>query len=463
MTLTESPLIASIVETPVDRKDLTEAFNAIRNKRGDLDTLFKYLDGPQPLKYSTEKLEELFDSITVHFELNYCSVVVDATLDRIQLEGFAIDGDKSATDKLQAVFDRLHLDLEADAAHEASLATSQAYIIVWKQDGETVVYFNDPRLCHVFYEDANPKQKRYAAKWFNRTDGVQEITLYYADRLEHWVSARMKENQTVDKVEAFTLESSESNTFSVIPVFDLKSKGEIFKIVTIQDAINKLFADEMTAAEFGAVMQRWIISNTDVGSLKNSPNQIWQIPAGDGQGQQASVGQFDATPLSNFSNEIDKLTNAIAVITRTPKHYFMNTGANISGEALLAMEAPLVKKAGKRQAKFGAQWQDIAAFIAQLEGITTTPEKIKPIWKRPESIQPLTEMQTVQTGTSAGVDIETMLLHEGWEQKEIDDMNKRKQANLKKRINTVRVPVDPNTTPADMMNGDNNAGQDSAR
>lgn len=436
----ESVMKSSFVPTEQSRADIVTAFNAINNKRKDLDTLFSYLDGPQPLKYSTAKLAELFRSINARFEENLCSVVVEAVLDRIELEGFAVTNDDAATEKLKEVFDKLHLDLEADEAHRASLATSQAYIIVWKDEGETVAYYNDPRLCHVFYEDANPRKKRYAAKWFSHTDGSQEITLYYVDRIEHWVSAKMEEGAS--KAEAFALGIVEENTFGVIPVFEMKSVGEIFKVLTMQDAVNKLFADMMTTSEFGALAQKWIISNADVSGLKNSPNEIWSIPAGDGQGQQTSVGQFSASPLANFSAEMDRIANKMFVITRTPKHYMMDTGANISGEALLAMEAPLVKKANKRQKRFGMQWQDIGAFILQLEGIDVTPDQVKPIWKRTESIQPLTEMQTIQTATGAGIPLESALVRQGWSQKEIDDVTTKKKAALRSRVNTVRVPVD---------------------
>lgn len=433
MTLTESPLIASIIETPIDRKDLTAAFNAIRNKRKDLDTLFNYYNGPQPLKYSTDKLAELFQNINAHFETNWCSVVVNAVLDRLELEGFQVTGNGAAGVMLTDLFTRLHIDIEADDAHEASLATSQAYIIVWKNEGKTVTYYNDPRLCHVFYEDANPRKKSYAAKWFNRNDGVQEITLYYVDRLEHWVSAKMKEHQTAEKAEAFTLESKETNTYSVIPVFPLFSPGEIFKVITSQDAINKLFADMMTAAEFSALKQKWIISNADVTSLKNSSNEIWGIPAGDGQGQPTSVGQFDATPLDNFSNEMNALASDLFSQTSTPKHYLMPAGANISGEALLAMEAPLTKKVSKRQKRFGAQWQDIAAFIAQLEGMAIEPADIQPIWKRVESIQPFTEAQTRQIDVATGIPLITTLKRDGWKKTEIDAMVNDQKAQDKAR------------------------------
>ena len=437
----ESVMQTTIVPTEQSKADMVAAFKMINGKRKNLDTLFSYLDGPQPLKYSTAKLAELFRNINARFEENLCSVVVDAVLDRIELEGFAVTGNDEATKKLKEVFDKIHLDIEADEAHRASLGTSQAYIIVWKDDGDTVAYYNDPRLCHVFYEDANPRKKRYAAKWFSHIDGRQEITLYYEDRLEHWISAKMSENQNASKAEAFIFAGVEPNTFGVIPVFELQSEGEIFKVLTMQDAINKLFSDMMTTSEFGALSQKWIISNADVSGLKNSPNEIWNIPAGDGQGQQTSVGQFAASPLNNFSAEMDRIANKMFVITRTPKHYLMDTGANISGEALLAMEAPLVKKANKRQKRFGAQWQDIGAFIAQLEGIAVTADMVRPVWKRAESVQPLTEMQTVQTATGAGIPLESALARQGWADDEIAEVTKKKKEALRARVNTIRVPV----------------------
>ena len=47
-------------------------------------------------------------------------------------------------------------------------------------------------------------------------------------------------------------------------------------MIPLQNAINKLVTDLMVAAEYGAFMQRWIISNADTSSLKNAPNEIWE-------------------------------------------------------------------------------------------------------------------------------------------------------------------------------------------
>jgi len=425
--------------------DLERAFEAIRNKRTQLDILFSYVNGPQPLKYSTQRLAEAFENINTHFDLNWMSVVVDSTLDRIQLTGFDTQEDAS-NEKLAILFDRLHLDIEADKAHFASLSTSQGYIIVWKNAETVEAYYNDPRLCAVFYDPANPNKKTYAAKWFNRADGTQEITLYYTDRLEHWVSTKVQTGTSVDKSSAFVLEVTETNPYGVIPVFELKSAGEIFKVTSLQDAENKLFSDMMIAAEFGAYVQRYVISNSDPGSLKNAPTEIWWIPSGDGAGQQSSVGQFNPTQLNNYLDAMDKIANAIAIITRTPKHYFMTTGASISGEALLAMESPLIKKCQKRQREFGAQWQDIAQFMLQLDGVKVEASDIWVLWERSESIQPKTEAETRQLAVNTGIPLVTVLRREGWGEDEIaamqDDqklMDKAKQTVAQAVLNDLRI------------------------
>lgn len=402
--------------------DFERAFAVIKTKRPGLNELFSYVNGPQPLKYSSTKIRDAFREITAHFEINWCSVVVDTSLDRLELNGFDLGKDqKAANDVLSDVFDDLHIDLEADKAHEAALSTEFAYIMVWKNDeGEIELSYNDPRLAHVFYEPSNPRKKSYAAKWFRRADRKHEIVLYYKDRLEHYVSR--SEKTTIEKPNNFILESTEDNTYGVIPVFELKTRGEIVKVLSIQDAINKTFADMMVAAEFGAFVQRYVITNSDPGNLKNSPGEIWWIPAGDGMGQQSSVGQFATTDLKNYLDAMNELASDMAIITRTPKHYLMNTGSNLSGEALLAMEAPLVKKVDKHKNRFDASWQDIAQFILQLGGIEVKASKIAIVWAPVESLQPKTQAETRQISFNTGIPLITMLRREGWSEGEIDKL-----------------------------------------
>jgi hypothetical protein len=121
---------------------------------------------------------------------------------------------------------------------------------------------------------------------------------------------------------------------------------------------------------------------------------------------------------------MDKLANYMAIITRTPKHYLLQFGSNISGEALMTMEAPLTKKVETRQRVFGAVWQEVAAFLLKMEGMEVKPADITVLWKRPETVQVYTESQARQLAVNTGIPLITVLRREGWSDVEIERMQK---------------------------------------
>ena len=417
--------------------DLERAYKALSGKRGGYDTLFDYYLGDQPLIYSAERLREVFQRLDSSFTQNWCGLVVDSVIERMNLKGLVVDAaHKAAHDELQAVWDANHIELDSDDAHTAALVTGESFVIVWPDEtGATEVYYNDPRLCHVFYDAAHPRRKAFAVKWWQRDDGKLSMTLYYPDRLERYVSTTTTANTTsANNFEADPDAPVGPNPYGAVPVFHFRRSlqavtSELKSVLPLQDAVNKLLADMMVAAEFGAFRQRWIISNADnLGALKNSPAEIWDLPSGDGVGQQTQVGEFSATDLGNFLDSMDKLTNSIAVISRMPKHYFLSAGAGVSGEALLAMEAPLNGKAMKYQELFTPVWKEIAAFVLQLSGMSVEESEITAVWDDVRTIQPWTEAQIRKVNVEAGMPLVTTLRREGWAEDELAQLEEDQEA-----------------------------------
>jgi hypothetical protein len=405
--------------------DLERAFGALTGKKEAYDRLFRYYDGDQPLVYSAERLREVFQRLDAKFCQNWCALVVDAVMERLNLTGIAVE-DKAAQEVLNAAWDTNHLEIDSDDTHTAALIAGESFIVAWPdENGQPEAYFHDPRMCHVFYDADHPRRKVFAAKWWKQADERVRMTLYYPGRIEQYLS-RSKQG-TFQKASDFVPMEPPSweNPYGVVPVFhfqrSLRSNGsELLNVTPLQDAVNKLLADMMVAAEFGAFKQRWVISNAEnIGALKNSPNEVWDLPAGDGVGQQTQVGEFGPTDLSNFLGAIDKLTNTIAIITRTPKHYFMDGGANLSGEALLAMEAPLNSKCRKYQELWTPVWKELAAFLLRIGGLEVDEGSIQPTWQEARTIQPHTEAQIRKLNVEAGIPLVTTLRREGWGE---DDM-----------------------------------------
>jgi hypothetical protein len=403
-------------------EDVKKAYAALSGKLATYNTLFAYADGEQPLVYSTDRLREAFGNLRAHFQQNWCSVVINASLDRLNLNGWdAPEG--GANTALDDLWRNLGLELVSYDVHNDALVTSEAFVIAWKTGSEIECYHNDPRWCHVFYDPERPRVKAWAAKWWPTDDGWR-MTLYYPDRLEYYGTRKKEQPRSYSAFMPLDPPTA-PNPFGVVPVFHFRAKGELDSILTLQDAVNKLLADMMVSAEFGAFPQRYIISNSDTASLKNGANIIWEIPASDGHGEGTQVGQFDAAPLDNYLKVINDLANSIAIISRTPKHYFYGAdGSNLSGEALIAMESPLTKKVEMHQKQLGAAWRELGAFLLKLAGKTVNATDISPVWQPAESIQPLTEAMVVQTETTAGIPLVTSLRRRGWQTGEIDAMKK---------------------------------------
>lgn len=401
--------------------DLERAFNALKTKLVTYNQLYQYADGKQPLVYSTERLKEAFNNLNAYFNQNWCAVVINTTLDRLRMRGFD-PADKKVNDKLDNIWARYHLDVDAYDVHRDALITTEGYIIAWRGADGLEIYRNDPRMVHLFYKADRPKIKEFAAKWYLGSDKRTHLVLYYPDRLEYYVSKGKDQPSTV---KGFDKEmEDETNLFGVVPVFHFRSEGELANIITLQDAINKLQADMMVAAEYGAYKQRYVITNADTKGLKNGPNMVWEIPAGDGTSQPTQVGEFSAADLTNYIDSMDKIANVIAVISRVPKHYLTNAGSNISGDALVAMEAPLVKKVEQRQERFSITWQELASFLLKLEGTEAKAAELLPVWSSAKSDQPVTDAQNTQYQVQAGIPLETVLRRKGWSNVEILQMRK---------------------------------------
>jgi len=397
------------------------AYEAITAKYQDHTDCFNYYDGDQPIVFASTKLAEIFKS-SVKFTENWCSVVIDSVKERIELSGFQVpDG---AEESLDDIWNRNLLDLESDDLHEAALVTGEAYLIVQQSEDGIDVFYNDPRLCHVFYESDNPRKKRMAAKMWVGDDGKYHMTLYYPDRFEFYISQSDADN--VSEAANFVMIENGviPNQDGVIPVFHFAlskrvTKSDLADVIPLQNAINKILTDMMVVGDYGSFPQRYIISNAEVGKLKNAPNEIWAIPSGDGVGQQTSVGQFQAADLGNYLKSMNQLAGDISRITRTPKHYFFSEGGDPSGEALIAMEAPLNRKVQDRIERFEPVWKEAMSYALHLSGHEVDVEDITVEWETVETVQPRTEAEIRTFAVNAGIPLITVLRGEGWSDEQI--------------------------------------------
>jgi len=384
----------------------------------------RYYSGDQPLMYTHQRLKDVFNKSTVRFIQNWCAVVVDSTADRIDLKGFD-NPKKRANKRLDDFWEDQFIDMVSRQVHQDALVTGDGYVMLDRINGQTRAYYNSPDKVFLDYEKNDPNKKRAGIKcYYDPQDNMTRVYLYYPTRIEKY------EQQGNERdLNKFILVDEYANDFGDVPIIHFSCQPELTNVMPIQDAINKTFSDMMVVSEFGAFPQRWMITNADISTLKATPQAIMQIPKGVSEEEDTSVGEFSTANLTMFLETIDKLTNSIAVISRTPKHYFFNVGANISGEALQVMEAPLIKKVEKLITNFEHGWLELAALIDATEGTTC-------VWERPETQQTLMETQAMKTMLEMGIPLVTILKQYGWTMDEIEQL-KQDQEEQKLKEATV--------------------------
>lgn len=410
--------------------DLTIAVANLTAKKARYDVLWNYYDSRQPLIYSSAKLKEIFHGLDANFTENWCAVVVDSVLDRLELRDLVVSDDDAATAALRAMREQSGLIDDEGAIHESLCVTGEAFVIAWPDEsGAVQAFVNDARLCHAEYDAANPRRLRMAAKWWREADAVR-LNLYYADRIEYYSTVAALKDGEMPSDKAFVPLGDDpvvANEYGIIPVFHFRSnrrriQSQLDNVLSVQDMVNKLIADMMVAAEFGAFPQRWVISQAGVTGLQNNPNAIWDLVAGDKDGQGTQAGQFTAADLGNYLKAIESLTTHLGVITRTPRHYFYAQGGDPSGEALIAMEAPLNRKVTRLQAALSPTWRDLAAFLLLLGGVQVPSQRIWANYEPPQTVQPMTAAIITKTLVEAGRPLANVLRDDGWSDADLQEM-----------------------------------------
>jgi hypothetical protein len=222
-----------------------------------------------------------------------------------------------------------------------------------------------------------------------------------------------------------------------VPVFHFrrnrrKIAGELRgKVMAQQDMVNKLLADMMVSSEFAGFRQRYAISNADLSDLEADATTLWTVPPGAEGEQPTQVGQFEATDLNNFLAARTALAEGMAIISHTPKHY-MTGATQPSGEALMAMDAPLVKKVQHYQELFGATWRDLAVFFCHLKNIELKPEDVTIVWELANIDQPETTSNTVKNYVASQMPLATALREfAGWEPNQLERMDEEQKEATK--------------------------------
>ncbi|MFI5865857.1 phage portal protein [Streptomyces sp. NPDC051546] len=323
----------------------------------------EYYEGhQQKLAFSQMRYKAAFASVFEQWRDNFCGMIVDATNERLNIDSFRVPGEE-ATDKDARVFwQRSSMDAYSNAVHLEALIQGRAYVVVWAdREGEPTITPVSAERMAVSYKAGSLSELEAAARFEIDSWGRQQITLW----TEEYVYEVAYGTTEWDKGE------TQPNPLKRVPVVPFENRSRLLgdpfsdlaNVIPIQDAINKITMDALTASEMAAFPQRYVTGLEIVEDSQGRPVEPFNVGLDkilQAEDPSATFGSFAAADLKNYVVLVDMLVQHLCSVSRVPSHYFLvNSGSQPSGEAIISAEAGLVAKVRERMLHFGEAWERV--------------------------------------------------------------------------------------------------------
>lgn len=357
-----------------------------------------YYRGDQRLAFATSKFREAFGRMLEPLSDNWCQLVVDASVERLKVEGFRFGPEDTGADTdAWTMWQANYLDADSGLAHTEASKCGISYVLVLPgADPETPrITVEHPAQC-ITYSAPEDRRRRLAGfKRWTETDGSTRAVLYTGEAVYLLGRARNSNAGWGDL-------GNVPNPIGVVPMVPMLNlpnmlgggMSDLHAVVALQDAINKLLADMIVNSEFVAYPQRWAVGLEiptdpatgrpyDREAFLSSVSRLWvnENPAG-------QFGELAGSDGLGYVRQIEALVQHIAAQTRTPPHYLLGqSGAFPSGESLKATETGLVAKVKRKQVSYGEAWEEAMRLAFAYRGDTIRAEATdtETIWAEPEA------------------------------------------------------------------------------
>jgi Phage portal protein, SPP1 Gp6-like len=396
-------------------------------QRESFETYDSYYRGEPPRPpWIADQAYESFLRLLKLTRSNYMGLVVDATAERLHVEGFSLGDELRADDETWDIWQASRLDTTFDQALlEALIGGCSFLLIAPAPEGARwpAVYAESPTQVTVEYVPGTARTVAAAGLkvWTDDATGEQLATVYTPDRLYKYRALKSVTGTAVGQIRWSPRQVSgeqwpADNPIGVVPIVELANNprlltggvSEIGDVVSVQDRIAKTLVDRLMTQDYGAFPQKWATGYPDADADGNrNVVDIGRDRLVTSDVAETRFGQWDAAPLDPYSAAKREDVKDIASRTRTPAQYLLGEMSNVNGETLKAAESGLVAKVRQRMKSLGDGAEQAMTIARKAAGLDT-PARIETKWRNPEfrtegeTVDALVKMRTL------GVPIEAL-------------------------------------------------------
>lgn len=389
-------------------------------RRPHVELCRDYYDGRHRLAFASQKFAETFGGLFGAFSDNWCGLVVDASVERLRVQGFRVGEEPQGDREAQEIWQRNNADSESQLAFTEAHVAGECIATAWFDKDKKAEITWEPADCAVVAVDPKNRRNRLAgARFWVDEWGYEHAELFLPDKVYLWKSKTERKGSSIinasrvhwvadssiaGSVSDGTM-STMPNPLRVVPMIPLTNNprlwratedctvgSEIQPIIPMQDAVNKLIADLLVASEAGALPLRYATGYEP--RIDTETNEVIPPPwAKDGakwavtKDPSGKFGSLPAADLGNFVKAVDTFVQHIASISRTPPHYLNASADRLSGESIKSAETGLVSKVRGKQRTWDDPLEELMRLAGKIEGIDhlANATRSETIWEDPES------------------------------------------------------------------------------
>lgn len=414
--------------------DVNKALKRLSAQRADLEIYYNYYRRKHALNFASSKFRNKYGARLQRLSDNLCKAVVKAPVSRLDVVGFA-DEDLDVGNEAYTIWKRNRLALRSKTLYRETFKTGFAFVIVWPDAKGKARIDVQPSHSVAIWIDEETGKASLGAKIWNESAGDGDaknwyLTLYYADRIEKYVTRAPKVDFPMAAAAFMPREDMPIvvNPYGRVPVFKFSASDDesiLEDVIPLQDALNKNFCDLMVAGEYNSLRQRFtsgIQYERDEETGKpiipfDDDDRVWST-----EDAEAKFGEFSDSDLEKPLKVADSIRQEIARIAGIPAHYFNITAGDFpSGEALKTAETRFVSMIEETQLSFGESWADVIGFALAIEASAGIDEaNIEVQWKDAFPVSESERLGNAYLKKQIGVSTARILLELGYTETEIE-------------------------------------------
>lgn len=428
---------------------LNKLADELGKRQADIETFSDAYLGTHKLTFASDDFRDFFAKRYDKFSDNWCGIVADAPHERLEVTGIRLKGDEKGDDALWDAWRQNDADAHSDMAFLDAIIAKRSFALVWgSEDDEADITWEHPSQAIVGYDPETRARKAGAKIWCD--DDREYATLYLPDEVWKFQRPRVQSSlvlpsHMLDGKWEPRAEGFLPNPLGKVPLVEIPNRprlmgeptSDIAGTLAMQHAINLFWAQLFAASDEATLGQRVIIGAEmpKVPVLNAEGEQVGERPidlkkmARDRalwlEDPATKIAQWAPAKLDVFTSVVEIMVGHIAAQTRTPAHYLLIGGtiANVSGDAMKALETGLVKRTEEKTQHFGRGVRDVFELVALVGDDAAKAKQIRGgqvLWKDIENRSDAQRADALSKKKEMGYPLRYILEQDGLSPTEID-------------------------------------------